>query len=435
MNAEQQTNFVLDCMRRLYDSGVTVRAVTCDGTEVSAKMFRKLGITMDDLSFPHPSCCFVYVYGIFDVCHMLKLVRNTFSDLQLLVDDENKEVRWFYIKKLLDVQEESGIRAANKLTVNHIQFNKHKMKVKLAAQVFSNSVADALDFLRDDMNDVDQTGNEATVRFFRVIDQLFDFLNCHSPFGSGPKGPLRKENMNYWTSILASFREYLQGMKTDDGLSMLEHRRKTALCGLIVDINSVLALATEVLTRENRVQFKFFLHINLVRIIWNFFSKIRSRSGFNNNPSVKQFQAAFKSLILKNCVAPSLNGNCKPLENDDGYIAIGRRSRASNDMSTDSADEVVVEMYVNAVAQSDFSSNCLCYICGFVAQTLAKSLSCDDCNAALFDCILDSPKTSVCSLTKRKDRGGLIHSSHSVYKIVSVTETVIRNEIIRTKNA
>ena len=103
---------------------------------------------------------------------------------------------------------------------------------------------------------------------------------------------------------------------------------------------------------------------------------------------MQQFQAAFKSLILKTCVAPSLNGNCTPLENDDGCIAIGRRSRASNEMSTDSADEVVVEMYINAVAQNDFTSNCLYYICGFVARTLAKSLSCADCSAALFDCIL-----------------------------------------------
>jgi hypothetical protein len=42
MNADQQTNFVLDCIKRLHYCGITVRAVTCDGTEVNMKMFKIL---------------------------------------------------------------------------------------------------------------------------------------------------------------------------------------------------------------------------------------------------------------------------------------------------------------------------------------------------------------------------------------------------------
>ena len=38
MNAEHQTNFVLDCIKRLYECGIIVRAITCDGTEVNMKM-------------------------------------------------------------------------------------------------------------------------------------------------------------------------------------------------------------------------------------------------------------------------------------------------------------------------------------------------------------------------------------------------------------
>jgi len=83
MNAEQQTTLVTDCISRLYESGITVRALSCDETEVNAKMFRKLGMTLDD-SAVHPCNVSVYVYGIFDVCHMLKLVRNAFADDQYL---------------------------------------------------------------------------------------------------------------------------------------------------------------------------------------------------------------------------------------------------------------------------------------------------------------------------------------------------------------
>jgi hypothetical protein len=46
----------------------------------------------------------------------------------------------------------AGIKAANKISLNHVNFHKHKMKVKLAAQILSKSVADALDFLHADIN-------------------------------------------------------------------------------------------------------------------------------------------------------------------------------------------------------------------------------------------------------------------------------------------
>ena len=44
--SEIQTNLILDCIQRLYAASITVRAVTCDGTEVNLSMFRRLGVTV-----------------------------------------------------------------------------------------------------------------------------------------------------------------------------------------------------------------------------------------------------------------------------------------------------------------------------------------------------------------------------------------------------
>lgn len=49
---------------------------------------------------------------------------------------------------LLELQEREGLHLATKLSKAHILFQKQKMKVKLATQLISNSVADALDFCR-----------------------------------------------------------------------------------------------------------------------------------------------------------------------------------------------------------------------------------------------------------------------------------------------
>lgn len=55
------------------------------------------------------------------------------------------------------------------------------MKVKLAAQTFSLFVADALEFLQA-INIKEFSDCTETIKFIRVIDHLFDFLNSRNLF-------------------------------------------------------------------------------------------------------------------------------------------------------------------------------------------------------------------------------------------------------------
>jgi hypothetical protein len=89
-------------------------------------------------------------------------------------------------------------------------------------------------FLRADIHELRQVGNEATVEFIRVIDHLFDLLNSHSPFAKGPKAPLRIANMQYWKTLLIEFKDYIAKLKSGDGILLLHHRRKTAFVGFTI---------------------------------------------------------------------------------------------------------------------------------------------------------------------------------------------------------
>ena len=53
-------------------------------------------------------------------------------------------IEWKYIVELYEYQKLHGFRLANKLTKQHVMFEKNQMKVKLAVQVLSKSVANAL---------------------------------------------------------------------------------------------------------------------------------------------------------------------------------------------------------------------------------------------------------------------------------------------------
>jgi len=56
-------------------------------------------------------------------------------------------VEWKYVNYVFDLQSYEGIRAANKLSRYHLQFDQHKMNVRLAAQTMSKSIADAIFFV------------------------------------------------------------------------------------------------------------------------------------------------------------------------------------------------------------------------------------------------------------------------------------------------
>ena len=88
-------------------------------------MLSKLGASLsnDDMRpyFPHPCESGEKVYVMLDVCHMLKLVRNTCAQKGLLFDGKGNKISWQYVEKLHLSQENEGLRLANKLRKRHLQ--------------------------------------------------------------------------------------------------------------------------------------------------------------------------------------------------------------------------------------------------------------------------------------------------------------------------
>lgn len=71
-------------------------------------------------------------------------------------------------------------------------------QVNLAAQTLSNSIAEALLFLCNDLKHPDFQGFEAIVQFIKIVASLFDILNSRIPQAKGMKAPLRVTNELNW---------------------------------------------------------------------------------------------------------------------------------------------------------------------------------------------------------------------------------------------
>ena len=143
------------CLEKLHEVGVKVVGLICDGPSCHMAMLNELGakMHMDELRthFKHPSNPSQNVYVLLDICHMLKLVRNSFATCTVIKDSTGDLVQWQFIDELHKLQTREGLHLANKLRKTHMQWQTQKMKVNIAAQTLSSSVADAIDFCRQEL--------------------------------------------------------------------------------------------------------------------------------------------------------------------------------------------------------------------------------------------------------------------------------------------
>ena len=125
------------------------------------------------------------------------------------------------------------MRLANKLKPMHIRWQQQKMKVNIAAQTLSSSVADAIEYCTYDLTLQAFEGSEATVKFIRLFDHLFDVRNSRNTFAKGFKSALRLGNKQSWTSFLDDCYQYIKGLKAADGTMIHFTRPKTVFIGFI----------------------------------------------------------------------------------------------------------------------------------------------------------------------------------------------------------
>ena len=181
------------------------------------------------------------------------------------------------------------------------------MKVNLAAQTFSSSAADAIEYCTNILQLTQFQGSEATVKLIRLFDRLFDILNSLAKWY---KSALRLKNKEIWLPFFDKAQQYILELKDISGKPMYSTRRKTGFVGFLVGIESVKGIFHDLVASEKSL-LKYLLaykfsqdHLEL------FFAAVRSCGGFNNNPTVQQFKSSYKRLLMRSSIKGG-KGNCQ----------------------------------------------------------------------------------------------------------------------------
>lgn len=191
LNADERAALTSEALVRLNEIDIEIVAMNLNGLPANIAMYKLLGADFDaeKAYFPDPKYPNRKIFALLDPPHMLKLVRNCVGTRNL-VDGDGGIIRWDYFKMLYEAQKSLPWNLANNITRAHVDYQKQKISVKLAAQIFSNSVADAMEFMKGECSqfiDVD-----ATVKFIRTVNDIFDIMNStkKSDNATGFKAPI-----------------------------------------------------------------------------------------------------------------------------------------------------------------------------------------------------------------------------------------------------
>lgn len=446
LTGELLGQITLSILIHLQEIGITVRSITCDGAKCNIKALETLGCSLSQNDFKpyflHPNGS-TNVYCLLDAAHMLKLARNAFSEYTLTTMDG--DVSFQFIKELHEVQETEGLKLCNKITGGHVEYQNKKMNVRLAAQTLSSSVADAIDFLRNSGN-LNFVGSEATTKFIRTLDRLFDNMNSRSPFAKHFKSPLSQYNKDAWQSFFLHCEDYMKNIKIG-ATPILQHVKKTFVLGFLMNISSLKALF-EVLTLLPENPLKYFLTFKCSQDnLEIFFSLVRSRGRTQDNPSPLEFRYILRKLLFRNSVQPSVNANCVDDTFHTNHVIDFRKSTRSLSEPTQNTNENEEADFVNNMIrhlespqQSIYQQNVLYYISGYIVNTILRKNSCPYCKDVLttkpisneHDYNLNAKSLDVnryTALTSFVNRGKLCFASDAVYQIVSYSDQLFKRAV------
>jgi hypothetical protein len=387
LRAQERADIINRSLTRLQDTGAKCHSITFDGASVNIPMCKVLGANYSFENFkpyfPHPVIN-KPVYTFYDACHMLKLCRNAFCDKEVLYDLNNFPIEWKYIKQLVDLQQTEGLRAANKLTKRHVNYHNEIMKVFLAAQTMSTSVASSLCFCKRVAKGFEDC--EATANFCLIFNNLFDILNSKNKYSKGEfSQAINDSNYEFLHEKIQTYVNYVKNLKTNTGTLLIESNRKTGFLGFIINCNNLLNLYKDL---KSHYKFEYILSFKLSQDhLETFFSAVRSRSGFNNNPSCLQFKAAYKRLIVKHEISGSKYGNCSILDAASIlHVSSGTKSKTTDTILEDDLSEFELKLnlendgiFFSQLALSQFIEDVVVYISGFVIKKVKPKILCQIC--------------------------------------------------------
>lgn len=382
-------NLIINVLQELFDIGISPKVLICDQGSYNQSALKSLNVTENKPYFYVNDNKIIY---LFDTPHLLKSVRNnlignTFKKNEKIISFNNIIATYEIDKKI------KKSNALLKITEAHIHPNSfQKMSIKLAAQIFSHSMAFALRTCISTAELKSKTASD-TADFIDFMNNLFDCLNSRNLFSDNPYN-CALINSGVVKQFLVNATNYFNDLFKINGKGKVT--RPPCFSGFTQTINGVLSFFDDE-KNNNNIQFLFTNRLNQ-DTLENLFSIFRQKGGYNKNPTARTIRTSFRSICVFSLIT-SKGTNCEISQNiDDPALVqdvitpdktINEGSESGSDTPSSSSSSSPIKIIsekcdtkkINeTIALEDCSVS---YFSGYLAYKFIKKFDCIDCKRNL----------------------------------------------------
>ena len=305
---------------------------------------------------------------------------------------------------------------APKLTDDHIHLPMFtKMRVNLAAQVLSHSVAAGISTLQK----FGKLHEDAkyTAEFVDFFDKLF---NCFNSSSLKSSQFLRNAvtNESDHLPFLQKAMAYLSELKLPNAKTL------PCITGWMISINSLLLLWQDLSSNHNYSS----LMTNRLNqdCVENLFSIIRGKGGKRDNPDVREFRASYRQVVFDQLLLPSPGSNCQ-LDPDEVLLDLTNISFVSDvrSVNTNAGDDAQSNSNITSPTSLPVQ-NVAAYMAGYLIRrsNITECTECIDKFKAQ-----DVQNKEIYSFLNEKNYGSLVYPSESFVSIVLQWESNFKTDV------
>eukprot|EP00102_Acyrthosiphon_pisum_P020645 XP_016657855.1 PREDICTED: uncharacterized protein LOC107883042 [Acyrthosiphon pisum] len=318
------------------------------------------------------------IVPLFGPPHLLKCMRNNLltKNLNFNYNGKNQTASWSHNETLyrLDKQNEIyELRTLPKLTESHVIPSKiKKIRVSVAAQIFSQRVASTMHLIANYDSDSSLSSSMGTSNLCLFMDKVFDstngstinaldgkLLRCAVKNGSS--------HIQFWNEAIKVFKTMVFVSKVDGSAV----RQPICVKNYIKTLESFKYLWLKL--KSEGLKFLILRNINQDSLEC-FFGSIRSHGSRNNMPNCYHFSTSFKTLLLNNFSSLKSLGNC---EVDDSVGALDILKQFLSGQNEIIGNDVSLNLGLNSFNvefvkpnKSTVGEMTIGYVAGYIIRTL-----------------------------------------------------------------
>ena len=270
-------------------AGFPVVAIVNDPGPTNVRLWKTLGICIDNSNFENPASPDRYIFVFADAPHLMKLIRNNFLDHGFQLSDGNY-VHSGPVNELIK-RSKSDLKTSYKLSERHINVSGlQRMNVKLAVQLISETTAKSLQYFGSKGLFLDKHW-EKTSQFISLTDSWFDLFNSRVPRDRKISRNAYGLNLENQNEILKCMTETVKSMKVIGSKSLYPFQK-----GLLVSSESLPKLQEMV---KEKFDISYLLTYRLNQDgLEHFFACLRQMGACYQHPSAVAVKHRVRSHLL-----------------------------------------------------------------------------------------------------------------------------------------